>query len=45
MSKKPALGRGLSALLEDQKTDITQKEKVSTEKNSGLGCGNCHFSN
>tara|TARA_B100001109_G_scaffold255856_1_gene261713 strand:- start:2110 stop:2997 length:888 start_codon:yes stop_codon:yes gene_type:complete len=35
MSKKPALGRGLSALLEDQKTDITQKEKVSTEKTVG----------
>ncbi|MEQ8908545.1 MAG: ParB/RepB/Spo0J family partition protein [Vicingaceae bacterium] len=35
MSKKPALGRGLSALLEDQKTDITQKEEVSSGKTVG----------
>ena len=26
MSKKPALGRGLSALLENAKTDITTKQ-------------------
>ncbi len=35
MSKKPALGRGLSALLEDQKTDITQKSEASDAKTLG----------
>jgi len=36
MTKKPALGRGLSALLQDDKTDITQKEATeSSAKTAG----------
>lgn len=36
MTKKPALGRGLSALLQDDKTDITQKEvSETTSKTAG----------
>jgi ParB family chromosome partitioning protein len=35
MTKKPALGRGLSALLEDHKTDITSENKNSVENTLG----------
>jgi ParB family chromosome partitioning protein len=35
MTKKPALGRGLSALLEDQKTDITHKQSDGTTQTLG----------
>ncbi len=32
MSKKPALGRGLSALLENAKTDITTKSATRRQR-------------
>ena len=35
MSKKAALGRGLSALLENEKTDVTAKSKESFPATSG----------
>lgn len=35
MTKKPALGRGLSALLEDHKTDITSESRSSLENTLG----------
>ncbi len=35
MTKKPALGRGLSALLEDHKTDITSENKNAIENTLG----------
>src|SRR5690554_643429 len=35
MTKKPALGRGLSALLENDNTDITQKKDDTVSKTAG----------
>lgn len=45
MSKKPALGRGLSALLENAETDITSRENKKTEEGSVGAISNIKIEN